>query len=187
MPVTLKKLEEFVLSPKYNFISRILQIAVIGVIMILEIVQFDYYNAFFVNQLRWSTWYYFSSELQDVFGLKSYYLFVILFTWIDTALYIGLFHKFRAKSDSNKLNIISDLFFTVMWLSVCLTNVIPYYKFTDSLNCPNYKFYSTEEYSDFRSLCLAYFGSMTSSWIMFFLFSISFLVSWRAYSKASKE
>ncbi|PKC05633.1 hypothetical protein RhiirA5_361102 [Rhizophagus irregularis] len=155
--------------------------------MILEIVQFIYYNAFFVNRLRWSSSHYFSTELKDVYGLKSYYTFVILFTWIDTALYIGLFHKFRAKSDSNILNIISDIFFTAMWLSVGLTNIIPYYKSTDGLSCPNYKFYSTEGYSEFGSLCQAYFGSMISSWIMFFLFSISTLFSCRAYYVTSKE
>ncbi|GBB87722.1 hypothetical protein RclHR1_01420025 [Rhizophagus clarus] len=178
---------EIVLSPKYNFVLRVFQIAVIGVIMILEILQFIYYNAFFVNLLRWPSSHYFSSELKDVYGLKNYYTFVILFTWVDSALYIGLFHKFRAKSDSNVLNIISDLFFTSMWLSVCLTNIIPYYKSIDGLNCPNYKFYSTVEFSDFRSLCQAYFGSMISSWIMFFLFSISSIVSWRAYYITSKE
>ncbi|CAB4480006.1 unnamed protein product [Rhizophagus irregularis] len=152
-------LKKLVLSPKCNFVFRVLQIAVIGVIMILEIVQFIYYNAFFVNRLRWSSSHYFSTELKDVYGLKSYYTFVILFTWIDTALYIGLFHKFRAKSDSNILNIISDIFFTAMWLSVGLTNIIPYYKSTDGLSCPNYKFYSTEGYSEFGSLCQAYFDT----------------------------
>jgi hypothetical protein len=68
-----------------------------------------------------------------------------------------------------------------------LTNIIPFYKSTDGLNCPNYKFYSTVEYSDFRSLCQAYIGSMISSWIMFFLFIISTFVSWRASYITSKE
>ncbi|RIA82717.1 hypothetical protein C1645_809513 [Glomus cerebriforme] len=121
---------------------------------------------------------------QHIFGLKSYYTFVILFTWIDTALYIGLFDKFWDKSDSSKLNIFSDLFFAVMWLTVGLTNIIPYYRFNNGLNCPNYNLYSIfPVFSDFGGLCRAYFGSMILSWIMFFLFSIATLVSWRAHKK----